>query len=249
MERYNRDYYGYGDYESGNRGRYGDNREYQDDRERRGRPENTGHYSRVYESNTDYDRFPNYRSHSPDKNMNYYGRYNRPQSRFTEEENRYQSYHPGYADIRRGYGISDFAGTSDRYGTLNSGPRQKYWEEEQPYFSGNRDRNSSTGFSSAMGESFPHSHRGVPDYSNRNFASGPGTGMGSSYGGDNYGGGIGYEGGNRGGSLSSSTYGGSSGNYGGYGSMGGGAYGTGRGSYGGQDTHNSNRMKNELGGF
>ncbi len=75
-----------------------------------------------------------------------------------------------------------------------------------------------------MCDAFPGSHRDVPDtnYSHRNFLNDYATGMNSSYGGKNYGGGTRYAGGgHRGITLGNSSYGTTSGNYGGYGPMGG----------------------------
>lgn len=243
MERYNRD----SNYYSG--GRFDlQNRQRSDSNYRRSHNARDGYYNRTYQDNMDDQFVPNYRSYPQSEESNYYGRYNRSESRYRSEDEPDRRQPPAYSDIRRGYGISDFEGTSDRYNTLSNDEQGNYWQGEQPYYSHNRDRIRTTGFGGSMGESFPHSHRGVPDYGNGNFAQGPGTGMGSSYGGKNYGEGTGYMSGHRGGNFGNNTYGSSSGNYGGYGSMGGGTYGGGRGSTRGDTSHNSNRSISELGG-
>jgi len=153
-------------------------------------------------------------------------------------------------NIRQGYGISSFEGTSDRYNTLESEHNRGGAGDNQAYYGGMRGGYSNSGFGSGMGESFPGSFRGVPDatYGLGNFADNYGTGMGSSYGGKNYSGGTGYMGGHRGGSFGRQSYGTSSGNYGGDGAMGSGTYG-GRGGTGGDTSHNSNRGTSESGGF
>lgn len=201
---------------------------------------------RGYRAGRDYDRnlennpYPSYRSHDYDRSSGY-GEYSR------RDQDRYTGRQPRQGDLRQGYGISSFGGTSDRYNTLNSDQREGNLQEDQPYYSGGRERGSNTDYSSGMGESFPNSNRGVPNYDTGNYGQSIGTGMGSTYGGKNYGGGTGYMSGHRGGTLGRGSYGTSSGNLGGYGSMGNGTYG-GRGGVQGEASHNSNRGSTELGG-
>lgn len=148
----------------------------------------------------------------------------RGQERYSHMDNRRGDFGSrNHDDIRRGYGISEFEGTSDRYNTLNNDQNRGGDYYSRP---GMGDRGSRFGGSS-RGESYPSSNRGMPDttYGHRNFSDREGTGMGSTYGGQNYGGGTGYSGEEHGGSFGSSTYGTSAGNYGGYGSMGSNTYG------------------------
>lgn len=200
-----------------------------------------------------------------DGNRNYSNNFSRDRDRFSNYQDNFrgdqdidsssQNYDSGRnqelrGNIRQGYGISSFDGTSDRFNTLNSEDRKGTGQDEQAYYSGNRDGYRSSQFGGGMGDAFPGSHRGVPDatYGLRNFADDYGTGMGSSYGGKNYGGGTGYSEGHRGGTLGNSSYGTTAGNYGGYGPMGGSTYGGGRSSFGGS-SHNTDRGTSELGGF
>ncbi|WP_299824824.1 hypothetical protein [uncultured Pontibacter sp.] len=203
---------------------------------------------------------PDYQQNDRDRNRNYSDDFSQERNRYSNYQDDYRSYQGmGNRDrdsgqdmrgnIRRGYGISSFDGTSDRYNTLGSSQNRGSSEGDQAYYAGNRDGFRSSRFGGGMGESSTHSDRGIPNYGTRNFADNYGTGMGSTYGGTNYGGGTGYESDHRGGSFGNSTYGSSSGNYGGSGAMGGGTYG-GRSSSGRGDTsHNSDRGTTELGGF
>ncbi|MFC6998008.1 hypothetical protein [Rufibacter roseus] len=150
-------------------------------------------------------------------------------------------------NIRQGYGISSFDGTSDRFNTLNSPHRYGTQQNEQNYLSGDRDGYRSSQYGGGLGDGGFHSHRGVPDYGRGNFAENEGTGMGSSYGGKNYGGGHGYTGGHRGGTWGDSSYGSYSGNFSGTSPMGGSSYGNGRSSYG-NSSQNTDRGVSELGG-
>ncbi|MFD3001842.1 hypothetical protein ACFS7Z_15820 [Pontibacter toksunensis] len=127
-------------------------------------------------------RFRNYRSNDEDRDTGY-------AKNFMEEQRR-------EGNIRQGYGISSFDGTSDRYNTLNSDQGGNNMQEAQPYYSGSRDRLSSTRYGGGIGDEFPNSNRGVPNYGIRHFGDEYGADMGSSYGGKNYGPGIGYESGN-----------------------------------------------------
>ncbi|WP_205502247.1 hypothetical protein [Rufibacter psychrotolerans] len=153
-------------------------------------------------------------------------------------------------NIRQGYGISSYDGTSDRFNTLNSEHRYGAHQDEQAYYSGDRDGYQSTQFGSGLGDSGLHSDRGIPNYGIRSYPDRYGSGLGSSYGGTNYGAGRGYVGGHQGGTWGDNSYGSTSGNLGGYGPMGGSSYGGGRGSYGDtSSSQNSSRGDSELGGF
>ncbi|MCC9168603.1 hypothetical protein [Pontibacter harenae] len=174
-----------------------------------------------YQDYQDRDRFDDYRSRDYDMEHNYYDNLRGDQGRL--------------GDIRQGYGISSFDGTSDRYNTLNSMQRERNAQENQAYLSGRRDGFRSTRYGGGEGDADMHSNRGVPNYATRNFSDNYGTGMGSTYGGKNYGDGTGYMGGNMGGSHGHDSYGTSAGNYGGYGSLGSRAYGSGQSSSGGTD--------------
>ena len=255
MERYDRDRYYRGgnnddryDYDNNNRNRY-------DRYDRFDSDDRAGHelklqFERDYR-NSDY-RNNNSRYNQDDSyNQGYQrsgdrgDRYGNSRSRFDDRDTSYAADFRGnennQGNIRQGYGISSFDGTSDRYNTLNSNQRDNNMQEEQPYYSGNRDHLRSTRYGGGVGDAFPNSNRGVPNYATRTFADDYGTGMGSTYGGKNYGAGTGYESGNKGGSFGNNMYGNSSGNYGGYGSMGGSTYGAGQSSSGGGSSHNSDR--------
>lgn len=189
-----------------------------------------------------------YQQSNWDQNRNYPDDLSRDRDRFSNYQDDYRSYQGMQnrdraqgGNIRQGYGISDFEGTSDRYNTLNSNQNRDNFSTGTSNYAGSR-------YGSGMGESFPHSHGGVPDYGTRNYGANRGTGMGSTYGGSNYGGGTGYMSGHRGGSYGNSSYGTSSGNYGGYGSMGSSTYG-GRGGIGGETSHNTNRGTSEFSGL
>ncbi|MFD2247388.1 hypothetical protein [Pontibacter ruber] len=234
MRRYERERYENGNY--GHENSYRDERHY---RPARGMQDNfereyqQQHRPR-YQPEDRYERRDTYHSPGYTRDMNY--------------DESFRGSNRTMGDIRQGYGISSFDGISDRYNTLNRDQRGGNMQEDQAYYG--ESRYSSTGYGSGMGESFPNSNRGVPNYGLQTFADNYGTGMGSSYGGANYGGGTGYISGNRGGSSGNYTYGTSSGNYGGYGSMGGGTYGGGMGSgFGGSSSHNSDRGTTDLGGF
>lgn len=183
----------------------------------------------------DRDRFSNYQNDfRGDQGMQYSGRDNRRMNSNIDENS-----------LRRGYGISSYGGTSDRYNTLNSDHNRGGGDDR-----GDRDGYRSSRFGGGIGDAFPSSHRGIPDATNDlgNFSDDYGSGLGSSYGGKNYGAGTGYMGGHRGGSSGNQSYGTSAGNYGGYGSMQSGTYG-GRTGLGGNTSHNSDRGVTELGGF
>ncbi|KAA3437609.1 hypothetical protein [Rufibacter hautae] len=152
-------------------------------------------------------------------------------------------------NIRQGYGISSYDGTSDRFNTLNSEHRYGDRQDEQPYYSGAQDEFRSAQFGSGLGDSGLHSDRGIPNYSTRSFQDPYGSGLGSSYGGTNYGGGTGYTGGHMGGTWGNNSYGSYSGNIGGYGSMNDSSYGSGMGSSGNTSSQNNGRSTRELGGF
>lgn len=273
METYNRDRFGYGDrgYRPGEEGedrnrRYGaDNystdrsrgRDIDPDMQRRFEAEYRERFDhdnrRDRNREPDWDRFRNYRSPDYDQ-QNRYGSAAGEQGdrrtyneHYRHDQDRYTERQPRLADVRQGYGISDFDGTSDRYNTLNSDRREAGMQGGQ-YYGGSEYERSSSRYGSGMGDSFPNSSRGIPNYSTRTFANDYGYGTGSSYGGKNFGGGTGYMSGHRGGSFGDSSYGTSSGNLGGYGTMGSGTYG-GRSGTGGDSAHNSNRGTNELGGF
>ncbi|WP_461491101.1 hypothetical protein [Pontibacter sp. HJ8] len=202
------------------------------------------------------------------QNRTYSGNLDRERDRYSNYQDDYRSYpnvdrsdrdrfqgrrsNIEQGNVAQGYGISNYEGTSDRYNTLNS-DQNRSGRGEQSYYSGSRGSYSGSRSGGGMGESFPSSHHGVPDTTHglRNFSDREGSGMGSSYGGSNYGGGTGYAGGNRGGSFGNSSYGSSSGNYGGSGSMGGGSSYGGRssGSNRGSSSHNTDRGTNESGGY
>lgn len=200
-----------------------------------------------------------------DRERNYSNNFSRDRDRFSDYQDDFrgdQGMYGGDRDrnqqtrsnidegnIRRGYGISGYDGTSDRFNTLNSA-QNRGGSDDQVYYSGDRDGYRSSRFGGGTGNSFPSSNRGVPDttYGLGNFRDNYGTGLGSSYGGKNYGGGTGYMTGHRGGSFGNHSYGTSAGNYGGYGSMGGGTYG-GRSGVNGNTSHNSNRGTTELSGL
>ncbi|OKL38697.1 hypothetical protein [Pontibacter flavimaris] len=190
------------------------------------------------------------------QNRSYPQSMSRDRDRFSNYQDDYRSYedrNSGSRDndrnLRQGYGISSYEGTSDRYNTLGSSRSRGGSGDDQSYYSGRGDRYSSARFGGGMGDSSIHSDRGIPNYNTRSFSDNYGTGMGSSYGGSNYGGGTGYSGGHRGGSFGQGTYGSSSGNYGGSSSMGGGSYGGRSNSGRGETSHNSDRGTRELGGF
>lgn len=237
------------------------------------RMQDQGHfrwYSDVDNENRDLVRRFSGGLHSDRDNRD---RYSRRDSNHNRERNRYSNYQDDYrsyqniddsnryndryrssnieqGNMRQGYGISGYEGTSDRYNTLNSDRNRE--GDNQNYYGRNQQSNyGSDRFNNGMGESFPGSNRGVPDatYGHGNYSQSEGTGMGSTYGGRNYGGGTGYTSGHRGGSFGNQNYGTSSGNYGGYGSTGSGSYG-GRSGYGRDATsHNSDRGTSELGGL
>ncbi len=153
-------------------------------------------------------------------------------------------------NIRQGYGISSYDGTSDRFNTLNSEHRYGSNQDEQAYYSNDRDGYNRSQFGGGLGESGMHSDRGIPNYGIRSYPDRYGSGLGSSYGGTNYGAGTGYVGGHQGGTWGDNSYGTTSGNLGGYGPMGGSTYGSGRGSFGDtSSSQNSSRGSSELGGF
>ncbi|RNI29201.1 hypothetical protein [Rufibacter latericius] len=153
-------------------------------------------------------------------------------------------------NIRQGYGISSFDGISDRFNTLNSEQRYGSHQDEQAYYSGDRDGYNRSQFGGGLGESGLHSDRGIPNYGIRSYSERYGSGMGSSYGGTNYGGGQGYTGGHQGGTWGNNSYGTNSGNLTGYGPGGESTYGGGMGSTGDtSSSQNSSRGRNELGGF
>lgn len=194
-------------------------------------------------SDTSYDMI------DQDRYRNYPDRLDRDRDRYSNYQDDYRSYQGmdrgrdremrsniSQGNLRQGYGISSFEGTSDRFNTLNRDDNRS----GESYYEGSGDSNRRSRTGGGMGEAFPHSHGGVPDYGTGNYGRGTGTGMGSTYGGSNYGAGTGYMSGHRGSSFGSSSYGSSSGNYEGYGSMGSGTYG-GRGGTGGDTSHNSDR--------
>ena len=230
MERYDRDRYDY------DRDRWHDNRY---DQDRRGRFDfrMRDNFDRDYYNRRDYNR------HEDDNRFRNYRSYGE-QERGRDDTSDFRGRQPSQGDLRRGYGISGYDGISDRFNTLNNPDNARDYGENNVYYGDNRGGFSSSSFGGGAGDSFPHSDRGVPNYGLRNFADNQGTGVGSSYGGTNYGGGTGYIGGHRGGSFGNTQYGSSSGNYGGFGSMSGS-----RGSIGDRTSHNSNRGSTELGGF
>ncbi|MBC3538750.1 hypothetical protein ACFSC6_20090 [Rufibacter sediminis] len=222
-----------------------------------------------------FDRFgqgygrpePQHPSHSPnsyrhdqqDRRRPYQENYSQDQDRFGETYQQDFRHDPtlprgGQDDdrlgnIRQGYGISSYDGTSDRFNTLNSEHRYGYRQDEQAYYSGDRDGYNRSQLGGGLGESGLHSDRGIPDYGTHSFQDPYGAGLGSTYGGTNYGGGTGYTGGHQGGTWGHNTYGTSSGNLIGYGPMGDSTYGSGQGSSGGTSSQNSGRGSGELGGF
>ncbi|GHA74611.1 hypothetical protein [Pontibacter akesuensis] len=278
MERYNRDRYDNSGYRQDNRyDRERDGRSYrdmQDQFERDYQRNNT------YRQEGSGDRYSQNRGYNDDRDRSYGGNYRRDENgfgrysnNFSQDRDRYSSTSyqsdfrndPTYyrrdsdnyrgdndlrGNIRQGYGISSFDGTSDRFNTLDSEHNRGGAGDEQAYYSGARDGYRSTRLGGGVGDAFPGSHHGVPDtnYGLSNFADDYGSGIGSSYGGKNYGGGTGYASGHRGGSFGNHTYGTSAGNYGGYGSMGSSTYG-GRSSSTGDTSHNSDRGVSEFGGF
>lgn len=259
MEAKNRDRFGYGEdgYKHQNQDpyqhepRYRNNRDMRNQFERDYRDRHDSSWERDqnryrnYSSATDWNRNSNSNYYSPEQDQGYSRRDagNYPKNYYRREEERPTGRRPSLGDIRRGYGISDFDGTSDRYDTLGSNQPEGNRQERQSAYGGRGSYKGSR--SGGMGEDFPHSNRGIPNYDTRSFADERGSGMGSSYGGKNFGGGTGYTSGNRGGSFGNKQYGTSSGNYGGYGSMGGGTLSSGRG----RTSHNSDRGTSELGGF
>lgn len=272
MERYNRDRYDNSGYGQNNRyGREQDGRSYRNMQDQFEKD-----YQRDRNPRQDDDRHHYNQNRGYNQNQNYGGNYRRDESglsrysnNFSQDRDRYSNNNyqsdfrndPSYyrrdrsdnelrGNIRQGYGISSFDGTSDRYNTLDSEHNRGGAGDEQAYYSGARDGYRSTRYGGGIGDAFPGSHRGIPDasYGLSNFSDDYGSGMGSSYGGKNYGGGTGYASGHRGGSFGNHTYGTSAGNYGGYGSMGSSTYG-GRSSSSGDTSHNSDRSVSELGGF
>ncbi len=237
MERYDWDRYDNGGYR--NEDSYNDQPFNWHEQYRRDGFERGYYNNRNHEQESGPVHFRNYRSHHND----------RDQYRRTDYRDDYRSGNPELmGNIRQGYGISGYDGTSDRFNTLKSEHRMGDAQDEQPYYGGNRDGYRSSRFGGGPGEASAHSDRGIPNYGLHNFADSEGTGMGSSYGGSNYGPGTGYMSGNRGGSFGENSYGTNSGNYGGFGPMGGSSYGGGRSSYG-DISHNSDRGATELGGF
>lgn len=239
MDRHTEDRYTYGGYERENR--YSQERDNIPDRELRERfdreyrsrfdREDQNRRNQYQQRNEDADRFRNYRSHEDDSRGRGYAR-------------DFRGGQPNQGELRRGYGISDYDGTSDRYNTLNNPDNDRGRSAGGTYYSGDRDGFTGTRFGGGVGESFPHTDRGVPNYGTRNFSDSRGTGMGSTYGGANYGGGTGYMSGHRGGSFGNTTFGNSAGNYGGFGSMSGSG-----GSRVDRTSHNSDRSSMEYGGF
>lgn len=259
MERDDRNRYYQGGYSNENRS--GDNREnrYSRDlnqefeREHQSSHQNivndSGNFYRdsAYERDHDNSRFQNYRSHDYDMERNYY---ENPRG---NQDN--------LGDIRQGYGISSFGGTSDRYNTANDMQRERNAQFEQGYGSGRMSGYSGSRFGgsnySATGNFGGSSDYGSMSGSGGNiddYVSSSGYGGGNSsvhsdrgipnYSSRNfsddysaspathYGGGAGYTGGNSGVSFGNSTYGVSTGNYGGYGSMGGSMQGSGNSGFG-----------------
>jgi len=82
--------------------------------------------------NNDSDRFRNYRSRDYDMEQNYYG--NTRGDRGT------------LGDVRQGYGISSFAGTSDRYNTASDRQRERNNQFEQGYGTGRMSGYSGSAF-------------------------------------------------------------------------------------------------------
>jgi len=234
MERYDRERYE--NERNGNtnwrENRYNQNRDNQFDFRMRDDFDRGYYNRRDYNRREDDNRIRSYRSYDDDRDRVY-----NPE---------FRGRGPSQGDLRRGYGISGYDGISDRFNTLNNPDNARDFGENNTYYGGGRGSFGGPGYGEGIGEAFPGSYRGVPDttYGLRNFGDDQGTGMGSSYGGTNYGGGTGYSGGHRGGSFGSTQYGSSSGNYGGFGSMSGS-----RGSLSDRTSHNSNRGTTELGGF
>ncbi|WP_276497123.1 hypothetical protein [Pontibacter litorisediminis] len=276
-ERYESDYSGYGDYRNDEHYHSARNltndfeRHYQRERGHwdndRSQPHRSYHegdmgnaYERLSREGRGYSNSGENRWSDHGRGSTYPDSYNRDRDRYSNYQDDYRSYqgkeNRGWGsssdrdlrgNIRQGYGISSYAGTSDRYNTLNSDRNRGGAGDNQSYYGGGATGGYGRGGS--MGDSFPGSNRGVPDttYGMRNYSDSYGTG--SSYGGSNYGGGTGYSGGHRGGAFGNEVYGSSSGNYGGTSSMGGGTYG-GRSNSGREGTsHNTDRGTREFGGF
>ncbi|WP_266204948.1 hypothetical protein [Pontibacter kalidii] len=233
-----------GDYERNSRIRSYHEGDMGDAYERRRRGEDSFRGNSGYPRNdwSQNSRYPENSSHDRDRFRNY-------QDDYRGYEDSRDNDRGLRGNIRQGYGISSYEGTSDRYNTLDSTRNRGGSGDDQPYYPGTRGGYRSSRFGDGMGESSTHSDRGIPNYGTRNFSENYGTGMGSSYGGSNYGGGTGYSSGHRGGAFGQSTYGSSSGNYGGSSSMGGGSYGGRSNSGNGETSHNTDRGTREFGGF
>jgi hypothetical protein len=215
--------------------------------ERRSREENS------FRSNSDSD----YRQNNRNQQRSYPENMSRDRDRFSNYQDDYRSYQGMdrsdsmdnnrslRGNVRRGYGISDYEGTSDRFNTLNSNQYSSGSRNNQSDYSGSREERSSR-YGSSMGDSSIHSDRGIPNYSGSSFADDYGT-MNSGYGSRNYNEGSGYSGSNRGGSYGNQNYGSSSGNYSGYGSRGSGSYGGRSGESSGRSNspRNYNRDTND----
>ncbi|MER2998469.1 hypothetical protein [Pontibacter populi] len=154
--------------------------------------------------NNDRDRLSNYRSN--------YNNYRGMDRNDTMDDNRNLR-----GNIREGYGVSDYEGTSDRYNTLNSNQYSSGRSNDRSYNSGSRDQDRGSRFSGAMGESGIHSDRGIPNYSNSSFEDDYGS-VGSNYGSRSYSSDSDYADRQRGDSFRNRNYGSAPGNYGGYGS-------------------------------
>lgn len=168
----------------------------------------------------DANRFQNYRSRDYDMEDNYY------------ENTRGRKHDLG--DIRQGYGISSFGGSSDRYDDMRDMQRERRAQQEQGYgsgrmsgYSGSRfggsnysahgDFGGSPGYDSMSGgggnmddavssSGYGGGYGNTSVHSNRGMPNYSGSGRSSGYSGSSQGDGLG------------SSYGGK--NYGGYGSMG-----------------------------
>ena len=128
MERNDRKHYYEGAY--GNENQYPGNRSNrgygdlnrQSERQHRGRDSDSFYRDSAYERDDDNSRFRNYRSRDDDMERNYY------------ENTRGDRGMLG--DVRQGYGISSFGGSSDRYNTANDMQRERNAQFEQGYGTG-----------------------------------------------------------------------------------------------------------------
>ncbi len=153
--------------------------------------------------NADYDtdrrnqqsRYPENSNRQRDRYSNYQDDYRSFQD--NDRSNRFSDDRNTRGDVRRGYGISDYEGTSDRYNTLNRND-DRYDTDRGSYYNSGNTYSTGNYSSGNQDDSYLHSDRGVPNYGTSSFADDYGSDLNRTYRDRNYNSGSDYESGQRG---------------------------------------------------